>query len=188
MNSQRVIMVSVYTLDEDEAVITRASDVTVGIFGRADLMLTNKNIVQINKGFWNEETGFEKYPLASLRIYNGKANIVVTKNNAGKRQVELYFNNFEKIYFFDKVSIENKWISDVKKAHRQYLENAEKARRKTSKNINILKALTDSAKSLIPQRTPISKTFKCKKCGAELHGLKGETIRCEYCNYENTIK
>ena len=51
---------SVYTLDEDEAFIARASDVTVGIFGKADLILTNKNIVQINKGFFGEEPGFEK--------------------------------------------------------------------------------------------------------------------------------
>lgn len=181
-------MVSVYTLDEDEAFITRASDVTVGIFGKADLMLTNKNIVQINKGLWGEETGFEKFPLASLKVYNGNANIAVTKNNAGKHQVELYFSNFEKIYFFDKVSVENKWISDVKKAHRQYLENAEKARRKAGKNVNIFKTLTDSAKSLIPKHTPIPKMIKCRKCGAELHGLKGENIRCEYCNSENMIK
>lgn len=181
-------MVSVYTLDEDEAFIARASDVTVGMFGKADLILTNKNIVQINKGFWNEETGFEKYPLSSLKVYNGKANIVVTKNSAGKHQVELYFNNSEKIYSFDKVSAESKWISDVKKAHRQYLENAEKARRKSSKNVNIFKVLTDSAKSLVPQHISIPKAFKCRKCGAELHGLKGENIRCEYCNYENTIK
>lgn len=104
---------SVYTLDEDEAFIARASDVTVGIFGKADLILTNKNIVQINKGFFGEETGFEKYPLASLKVYNGKANIVATKNSSGKRQVELYFNNFEKTYFFDKIFTENKWITCV---------------------------------------------------------------------------
>ena len=70
---------SVYTLDEDEAFITRASDVTVGIFGKADLILTNKNIVQINKGFFGEETGFEKYPLASLKVYNGKAILLPQK-------------------------------------------------------------------------------------------------------------
>lgn len=183
-----MIVVSVYTLDEDEAFIARASDVTVGIFGKADLILTNKNIVQINKGFFGEETGFEKYPLASLKVYNGKANIVATKNNSGKHQVELYFNNFEKTYFFDKIFTENKWISDVKKAHRQYLENVEKAHRRAGKNVNVFKTLTDSAKSLIPKHVPISKTIKCRKCGAELHGRKGENIRCEYCNSENMIK
>lgn len=72
----------IYTLDEDEVFIMRASDVMVGTFGKADLVLTNKNIIQVNKGFFGGEKDAEKYPLAELKVYNDKANIVSTKNKA----------------------------------------------------------------------------------------------------------
>lgn len=178
----------IYTLDEDEVFIMRASDVMVGTFGKADLVLTNKNIIQVNKGFFGGEKDAEKYPLAELKVYNDKANIVSTKNKAGKRQVEMYFSDFEKVYFFDSIFLQNKWVSEVKKVHKQHLEDAEKARKQAVGKASVFKTLTDSAKGIIPKHTPVSKTIKCEKCGAELSGLKGEVIRCEYCSFENTIK
>lgn len=178
----------VYTLDEDEVFIMRASDVVVGTFGKVDLVLTSKNIIQVNKGFFGGDKDAEKYPLAELKVYNDKANIVATKSKAGKRQVELYFSNFEKVYFFDSIFLQNKWVSEVKRVHKQYLEDAEKARRQAVGKTSVFKTLTDSAKGIIPKRTPASKTIKCEKCGAELSGIKGEVIRCEYCNFESIIK
>lgn len=178
---------SVYTLNEDEVFIMRAPNVTVGTFGKVELVLTSKNIIQINKGFLGGDKGAEKYPLASLKVYNGKANIVATKNKAGRRQIELFFCGFEKTYCFDNVFSQNKWVAEVKKAHKQYLEDAEKARKQAAEKGNIIKSLTNSAKNIIPKRELTCQQFKCEKCGADLRGIKGEMIRCEYCDYENTV-
>lgn len=178
----------VYTLDEDEMFIMRASDVMAGTSGKVDLVLTSKNIIQVNKGFFGGDKNAEKYPLAELKVYHNKANIVATKSKAGKRQVELYFSNYEKVYLFDSSILQNKWISEIQKAHKQYLENAEKARRQAAKKANVFKSLSDSAKGILPKRAPVIQTAKCEKCGAELSGKKGDIVRCEYCDFENIIK
>ena len=43
---------AVYNLDADEAVIMQASGVFTDADGTVDLILTNKNLIQVNKGFF----------------------------------------------------------------------------------------------------------------------------------------
>ena len=58
----------IYTLDIDEAVILQASRVSTGTFGTADLILTNKNLIQVNKGILGGDKDCIKYPLANLKV------------------------------------------------------------------------------------------------------------------------
>ena len=65
---------SVYELDFDEAVILQDTNVTMN--GKSvTLILTNRNIIQVNKGFFGGDKDANKYPLVvipneSLEGYN----------------------------------------------------------------------------------------------------------------------
>ncbi len=79
---------STYKLDENEAVILQANNVFNGL-NRVTLILTNKNLIQVNKGIFGGDKESEKYPLKDLKIYNGKANVLIGKSRSGQRQLEL---------------------------------------------------------------------------------------------------
>ena len=73
---------SVYELDFDEAVILQDTNVTMN--GKSvTLILTNRNIIQVNKGFFGGDKGANKYPLLELKELNGKPNVRVGKSKGG---------------------------------------------------------------------------------------------------------
>lgn len=182
---------SVYQLDQNEAVIMHASNVLCGS-SRVDLILTNKNLIQVNKGFFGGDKDSQKYPLKDLKVLNGKANVLIGKSSAGQKQMELYFNGYERKYHFGAMLAENKWSSAIIKAHKQLMDEIEREQKAASGKGNILKSIAgtfDSAKEkVLPKKAPSMKTIKCPKCGAELSGEKGSAVQCPYCNATVVIK
>lgn len=182
---------SVYELGPDEAVIMRASDVTTaGSMSHVDLILTNKYLIQINKGLFGGDKEAEKYPLSELRVLNGKANVLVGKDRNNKR-LELYYYGFEKIYSFSGLFTEDKWASAVIKAHKAYMEECNKKQKREVGQTGLFKSLAetlDTAKEKILPRSPAVKSGKCPRCGAILSGQNGKKAICVYCNETVEIK
>lgn len=175
---------AVYVLDNDEAVIIKLSDAHLGSgINTVDLILTNKNIIQVNKGFFGGEKDSIKYPLTDLKNLNGKPNVRVGKSRSGKKQLELYFFNHEIAYTLPGYFKENSWVSAITKAYKKRISDLEKSN-KSGKD-----SLLGAIKGKIAGNKPLpQKTCKCPKCGAELFGVKGEDVKCAYCDAIVRIK
>ena len=183
---------AVSDLDIDEAVILQEEGVRVGSSGSADLVLTNKNIIQVNRGFWGGTKGSIKYPLESLKTLNGKANVRVGKDRSGVKQLELYFADCNGSYQFNHMFAENNWMREIIKAHKSRMaaiENEQKAKRDKPSILQSITGTIESAKDgLLAKRSQPQKTCKCPKCGAELTGIKGAEVQCSYCDTIVIIK
>ncbi len=183
---------SVYELDIDEAVILQDSNVTAGR-SNITLILTNRNIIQVNKGLFGGDKEAWKYPLLDLKELNGKPNVRIGKSRSGSTQLELYFQGYEKAYSFQGMLAERKWASTIEKAYKAAsaeLKKAEKAKKNAVEVFAPLKGTIENAKNVFTSKTkgPKIKVMKCPECGAELVGEKGEQVRCSYCEALIIIK
>lgn len=185
-------VMSAYELGFDEAVILQDTNVSMG-HASVTLLLTNQNLIQVNKGLFGADRDAVKYPLLDLKELNGKPNVRIGKSRSGDTQLELYFQGYEKAYSFHGVFGERKWASAIEKAYRSAVSEAKKAEKSKLGVAGIfapLKGTLDDAKTTFTARTKGLKTkaMKCPKCGAELVGMKGEQVRCSYCDAIVAIK
>lgn len=183
---------SVYELGIDEAVILQDSNVSAG-GSNVTLILTNRNIIQVNKGFFGGDKDAWKYPLLDLKELNGKPNVRIGKSRNGSTQLELYFQGYEKAFSFQGMLAERKWANAIEKAYKAAVaevKKAEKAKKNVGEIFAPLKGTIENAKSVFSPRAKEPKTIvmKCPKCGAELVGEKGEQVRCSYCEAIVTMK
>lgn len=180
---------SIYTLDIDEAVILQASRISVGTFGTADLILTNKNLIQVNKGILGGDKDWAKYPLSNLKVLDGKPNIIVGKSRNGSKQLEIYFTDCEKYFCFNSPFAEKKWVSAINKAYKDRMAELKKT---TAEKVSLVESFRDvisgARDAVLAKKVPVQKGYKCIKCGAELTGYKGETVKCPYCDNVLVIK
>ena len=184
---------NIYELGPDEIVIMQDAHVNDSASGRVTLVLTNQNLIQVNKGFWGSDKSSEKYSILDLKEYNGKPNVIVGKAKNGSTQLELYFTSFEKHYSFQATFAERKWANAIAKAYKACVADAkknEKGKSDTGSLFAPLKNTFDSAKNtIIPKpKAPKTKTVKCPKCGAELSGKKGTEVTCSFCDAVVPIK
>lgn len=180
---------SIYTLDIDEAVILQASRVSVGTFGIVDLILTNKNLIQVNKGIFGGEKDCAKYPLSNLKVLDGKPNIIIGKSRNGSRQLELYFTDCDKYFCFNSPFAEKKWVGAITKAYKNRMVELKKTTAEKEPLIESFRDVISGARdAVLAKKIPVQKSCKCLKCGAELTGYKGEMVKCPYCDNVLAIK
>lgn len=182
----------VYELGLDEAVIMQDSHIFAENSG-ITLVLTNQNIIQVNKNFWGSDKSAVKYPLTELKEYKGKPNVIVGKAPNGAARLELYFTGYEKFYIFQGTIAVRKWASAIEKAYKAYKveeKKNEKAKPDTNAIFIPLKGALESAKQVITPKAngQKTKTIKCPRCGAELTGKKGQEVACSYCETVITIR
>ena len=183
---------AVYGLDEDEAVILQETGVNAGDFGNVDLILTSKNIIQVNKGLLGNVKDSIKYSLSNLKTLNGKANVLIGKDRGGSKRLEMYFADGMRYYRFMHSSSVSSWMRAIIKAHKNRMAEIEKYRKANSEKTSIFQSISgtiESAKNgMLAKKTPSKKICKCPKCGAELDGAKGEEVKCIYCDATVVIK
>ena len=175
---------SVYELEADEAVIMQENDVSAGK-GTVSLILTDRRLIQINKGLFGGDKNAEYFLLADLKELKGKPNILIGKTPTGEKRLELYFSGFEKYYSFSRLFAERKWADAIEKTYLSLMNNREKGNRAENGNplISPLKETLDTAKRFFTpkEKEPKTKTIKCPTCGNMLTGAKGHEKPCEYC-------
>ena len=183
---------SVYELGPDEVVIMQEANVSDGR-SQVALILTNQNIIEIQKGFFGGDKNSIKYSLGDLRVNNGKPNVLVGKASDGSARLELYFNGFERYYSFKGLLTERKWASSIEKAYKVYITEKNK-KEKVKRNLGTIfapiKGTLENAKKAVtpkPKEKEI-RSVKCPKCGAQLSGPKGEDITCDYCSAVVKVK
>ena len=177
-----------YNLDEDEIVITQDSNVTNQNGRIVTLVLTNKNIIELEHGFLGNTKTFHYYPLTDLKENRGNPNVLVGKSPAGKTRLEVFFVSSQRYYSFKGILAEKKWASAITKAYRQRVKEIDRSEHTSLSAAKYVAGKVHAAKSAILKNQQKAASSKCPFCGAVVTGSKGEEIECEFCESTFIIK
>ncbi len=183
----------------DEVVILKKDDVKHGngIFsgGTDTLILTNKRIIYIKKGMFGKEKGRESFLLSNIKIYNNKAQAVISSSDQFESTLEIYFINGVESFEFDSKSDVVTWIKKINELTTGTVIKDEEVNN-SSGFATAIRSIANTIKEGINIYKGVFKeeekkeriSCKCEGCGATCTGFKGETTKCEYCGNFITFK
>ena len=107
-----------YNLQPNEFMIMNQNQVSHG--GRmanftGELILTNLNIVLVSKGAFGNTKGVQTFPLNQIKVFNGKAQVLLGKTRGGYPQLDLYFLNGQESFGFQSKKEAVKWGANINK-------------------------------------------------------------------------
>ena len=165
-----------------------------------ELYLTNLNIIYVLKGIFGNAKKIQKLPLNQVKIVNGRAQVFLGNYSKYERlQLQIYFINGVEVFEFlnnDKKEI-SMWINNISQ-----ILTGEASQDTSVKNImaipgteHIAEAMKDTIGMFRDKlginnkgnQKPENATIKCIGCMAPLSGIKGQTVRCKYCDTDNTL-
>lgn len=192
-----------YNFAQDEYVVLKAQEVrldTKKAFSNprsSELILTNRNIVMPRKGLTGKVKDYDVYPLANIRIVDGKPQCRLDSSDFMESKLEISFN--DDLVSFEFGSLESKreireWINSIyqillgadapeealgKGKFESFMEEeniADMAGRIFGSFENAFQRKRAEAASDVAGR--------CPSCNASVKGRPGETISCPFCgNY-----
>ena len=155
------------------------------------LILTNKNIIFVKKGFLGGNKEVKRYPLSTIKIYNERPHAIIGKLKDGRNTLDISFiSNNESFGFEFKKDIIN-WIKKInelttgKVIRTEEIEGANTVIPELEEIAHSVKATVDMCKDAFGfKKKEIYVSCSCKKCGATSSGIKGGSAKCPYCgNY-----
>ena len=166
-----------------------------------DLVLTNLNIVYINKGIFGNVKGIQKFPVNQIKMFNGEPQAIMGKQQNGMPKLEIYFiNGQQESFAFQSAGKKevNKWINEICKLLTGHDKSSSVSSSKmsaipgTEYLAETLKGTMDTFKGAFgikskEQAAEIPITKKCISCSAPLNGIKGQTVRCRYCDTDQVL-
>ncbi len=165
-----------------------------------ELYLTNLNIIYVLKGVFGNVKKIQKLPLNQIKVVNGRVQAFLgNESKNGWLQLQLYFINGVEIFGFpNKERREiSTWINNISQ-----ILTGEASQDATVKNIMAIPGteyIAETMKDTIgvfKDKFGINNkgnqklenvTVKCIGCMAPLSGKKGQTVRCKYCDTDNTL-
>lgn len=153
-----------------------------------ELFLTNRNMIYVRKGFFGRIKNIQTYPLSQIKIQNGQAQVQMQKIGGYTPRLQIYFKSGPESFAFQ-CRGKKKILSWVTQMHRlldtpDIMENIpEPSVPDAAPTPESTGVFSNSAKYFPPR--PITKN--CTGCGAPLSGSRGETVRCEYCDTDQTL-
>ena len=198
---KELIAVEKYTLDSDEGIILKKDDVAYNETSSYahELILTNKNIIVVVKGFLGRTKNVVYLPLNQIKVVNNKVQVLVGKHKDGTARLEIYLANGDTAYFsFDTLTrIEvTKWANAIIKLLSNEEENGYNpsayAISGTEVIAETIKGTVDTFKSVFGKKTvsevnELRRTVFCQNCGASYEGIRGRTGKCPYCGTVQNI-
>ena len=189
------VFVEKYSLDSDEGIILRTSNVAYkGTAPYAhELILTNKNIILLKKGLFGGTKDVLYFPLNQVKVVNGKVQALVGRHRNGEPRLELYMQNGDVEYFtFQAITKAEavKWAKNIQKILMNREEGeydpASFAIPGTEMIVESIKGTMDTIKGVFNRKTPeemnsLKCAVFCPNCGASVVGIKGTTAQCPYC-------
>ena len=181
-----------------------------------ELILTNLNVICINKGMFGNTKNVFYYPLNQLKQYNGKAQAISGKLSNGTDALELYFVNGVETFNFQSDNKKNikKWIkaiSDTVGCNNGYiLDDFEETDDEVDPD-SIAGAINEIGKQFKevgeefrqalgfkPKKKsenvqtkkhiePSVVNKKCISCSAPLVGKQGQLVHCKYCDTDQIL-
>ena len=180
-----------YRLGQNEGIIIQCD----GVYHnqkRSAIILTNQNLicVEVNHGVFKTTYNTLKYPVNQIKVVNGQAQASVMKDGNDWALQVLMKNGTEKFKFsgefyerLKKKQEADRWVEQISllltgKSAENITDSSAMGRVK-----NVLGSVGISVKAKKPENV----TAKCIGCMAPLSGQQGQTVRCKYCDTEQTL-
>jgi len=186
-------------LQANEAVVLKADSVMHcgGHFSSYgdELILTNIHVIWLNKGTLGNVKRTEYFPLDQIKIFNGRAQALLTKGSTGSPQLEIFLKGSQEAFRFSSSGKKEivKWVEAINQ-----LVTGTGGESPSSTNMSLpgtaviagtlrdtfgqFKNAFGGGKDSSPQVVRV--TCKCLSCGAQVSGISGTSAKCEYCDSE----
>lgn len=165
-----------------------------------DFVLTNLFLVWTSKNLFGNVKNMQQIPLNSIKVYNGKAQILVNKVNGEFPKLTVYCLNGQEVFEFlgkteDELKImansinqaitkSNDNIYDVKS---NAIIGAAAAAEMLKDTVNVFKDAFGVKVKKQDDNVIEKIAKKCNSCGAPISGIKGHIINCDYCDSNQQI-
>lgn len=178
-----------YALEANEGIVLQYD----GVYHnkkKAEIVLTNRNFVCIEKLKGRNNYNVIKYPISQIKVIDGQAKVSVIKDDGdyvlqvqfktGTEQFSFVCDLFERIKIKQVV---NKWTQEISVLLTgQIPENDEE-----NAFVGAVKSTLNSFGVNTKSRESENITKKCIGCMAPITGKKGQTVRCKYCDTNQTL-
>ena len=188
-----------YNLLPNEAIVLKNESVyhpvenKIGELG--ELVLTNLNAIYIRKGFFGGTKEILKYPLNQIKILDGKPQVIIGKSSNGFYQIELYLKNGQEFFAFNTLGKKEalKWLDKISEILTGHIADIDSSERSYIPGIDVV---ADTLKNTIgtfkgafgaKDKEKENVTSRCISCRAPLSGVKGQIIKCKYCDTEQSL-
>lgn len=151
------------------------------------LVLTNQNVIWATKTMFGRTKEIQKYLISSVKIYDNKAQVQIEEKIGESTLLTIHFQ-----YQYIRFSI------DEKVKAREFVNNLNKIATGIDNDIiakhvipgaafigETLKGTVLTFKNAIKSHKNISQS--CNAYGASISGIKGQIVKCPYCNSENKL-
>jgi hypothetical protein len=194
-----------YSLQANEVVIMRVDQVThkksTFSFENGELILTNLYLVwNAKKMFGMAKNTQQQYPLHSIKVFNGKAQVTFEKKSGGKPRLTIFFKDGQASFeFTNKSQDEVKTIANsINHTVTGTAENIYEVRNNSipgvAKAAEALKGTVDVFKDAFGvKHSEKNETLnekvakKCSSCSAPISGMKGHVVHCDYCDTDQQL-
>lgn len=180
-----------YDLRPNESVILKNSNVLhrggvgsiVGTIAGTyvdELILTNWNLIYVNKSMWGSVKDIQKFPVSKIKTLNGAAQAILNKQN-GRLQLQIFFADGQETFEFQyhpKREI-TKWIHEINMVISQLPFQTEEFWENDGRDSDGALEEGVAGYGMV--------TGKCIGCRAPLSGVKGQRVRCKYCDTEQNL-
>lgn len=179
-------------LQQNEGIILQKEEV-IHRNKTCELYLTNLNLICVeSSGVFKVKYNITKYPLNQIKTINNLPQVsVVDDKNEGtwvlqiqsKSSIELFAFEYS---FFEKIAVKaelDKWVNQISILLTGHPAPTTDDNSLVGSVKNMLGAIGVKTKPQAPENL----TTKCIGCMAPISGSKGATIRCKYCDTEQTL-
>jgi hypothetical protein len=177
-----------YNLQSNESVIMKCERVLHGgmMAGYTDeLLLTNLNIVLVKKGLFGKIKNIQHFPVNQIKLFNEKAQVMVSKQQNGSPKLEVYFQNSQESFGFESKREAEQWSNNIARLLAGESEfNTDTTM--TGAIAETLKGTLDTFKGVFG-KMPEKIAIDCVSCSASITGLKGQVARCQFCGREQQL-
>ena len=159
---------------------------------QSEIVLTNQNLicVEATRGMFKTTYNVFKFPVNQIKVVDGQAQASVVKEGRDWTLQVLLKNGTEKFKFsgefyelIKKKQEADKWVEQI-----SLLLTGKSAENITDTTLmGGVKNVLDSIGINVKSKKSENITSKCIGCLAPLSGQQGQTVRCKYCDTEQTL-
>ncbi|SEF91253.1 hypothetical protein SAMN04487934_1056 [Eubacterium ruminantium] len=155
-----------------------------------ELILTNLNIILINKGMLGKTKSVDRFPLNQIKILDGKPQVLQGKKSNGSATLDIVFVRGVESFSFQSQSNISKWIKAITNTL-GYEVDESRVNDDSGTLIGAFKSIKSGVMDAIgiKQKEKIEEkiTKKCISCSAPLVGVAGQVVKCKYCDTSQTL-
>lgn len=172
-----------------------------------ELYLTNLNIIFVEDP--EGENKIKKYPLEQIKIFNGQVQAILGRDSDyespqlhvyfldGQEAFEFIYSGRKKIREIKEIKEISVWVNSISQIltgaisqdgnirNVMAIPGTEKVAETVRDTIGVCKDVFSMKEK--ENRIPENVTVKCIGCRAPISGIKGRTVRCRYCDTNNTL-